>query len=135
VFEAELHYKFIPILSSSFIVWKCDQRRLWYNTKNMQTTQLAALEQPLGALLRLMWLVLQMVVNEVRTSLPVTSFEEVNFVPLLPQPLQEAQWNARAQNVINIAKFFIFALEERTRKKGVPEPTENDDLLMIETDG
>jgi hypothetical protein len=34
----------------------------------MQATELAALEQPLGALLRLMWLVLQKVVNGVRTS-------------------------------------------------------------------
>jgi hypothetical protein len=134
-FEAELDYELIPIPSSPLIAWKRDQRRLWYNTKNMQATELAALEQPLGALLRLMWLVLQMVVNEVRTSPPVTSFEEVNFVPLLPQPQQEAQWNARAQNVINVAKLFVFALDERTRKQGVPDPTESDDVLVIEIDG
>jgi hypothetical protein len=132
-FECGLDYELIPIPSSPLISWKRDRRRLWYNTKNMQATELPALDQPLGAFLRLMWLVLQAIVNEIHTSPPVASFEEVNFIPLLPYPQHEGRWNAVAQNVINVARFFVFALEERARRQGLREASDSDDAIVIET--
>lgn len=61
-------------------------------------------------------MVRQEIVRKVRVDTPANAFEEVNFVPLLGQAPQEEQWNMIVQNVINVVKFFMFGLEENTKR-------------------
>jgi hypothetical protein len=131
-FSVALDYELIAIPFAPNIQWQRDRRKLWYNAKNIQATELGVLSNPLGAFLRVMWMVLQEIVQKTNQKPPVKAFEEVNFVPLLGLLAQEAQWNVVAQNVINMTEFFVFGVEERTRRERMPE--EGDDVLIIVSD-
>jgi hypothetical protein len=132
-FAVALDYELIAIPFAPNIQWQKDRRKLWYNVKNIQATELGVLSNPLGAFLRVMWMVLQEIVQKTGETPPVKAFEEVNFVPLMGVQGQEGQWNVVAQNVINMTEFFVFGVEERTRRERMPA-VEGDEILIIESD-
>ena len=135
-FAVEPDYTLIPIPSCALIQYKNERMRLWYNMKKHEETEIQALQQSLTYFLNLCWKVMTKASEVLGAQMPIEKFEDMNLSPLIANAALESQWNSIAQKLINVAKFFAFALQEKCRHPAILEsPEDVPDLLIIDENG
>lgn len=135
-FAVEPDYALIPIPSCALIQYRNERMRLWYNVKKPQATELQALQQALTYFTGLCWKILSKAADVIGAEKPIAKFEDMNIAPLVTNAGLEAQWTMTAQNLVGVAKFFAFALQEKCRRPEVVENSDDvPDLLIIDETG